>query len=165
MVADQPIELVPHDAGWRDRAAAEATALAAVLEPWLAGAIEHVGSTAVPGLDAKPTIDLMAPVHDLDAARAAIPRLEALGYAHAPHRPHLLWLCKPSRARREFHLVLIERAHPDFTARLRFRDRLRADPALAARYAALKHELAARHPDDREAYTDAKADFVARESA
>ena len=165
MIADQQIRLVPYDPAWPERAAAEAATLAGALAPWLDGAIEHVGSTAVPGLEAKPTVDLMAPVRDLDAARDAIPALADLGYQHAPHRPHFHWLCKPSPEVRDFHLVLIERTHPDFAARLRFRDRLRADPDLAAEYARLKRELADRHPDDREAYTDAKAAFVARASA
>jgi GrpB-like predicted nucleotidyltransferase (UPF0157 family) len=144
MIVDQPIRLAPYDPAWPDRAAAEIAILERALAPWLAGAVEHVGSTAVPGLEAKPTIDLMAPV---------------------ANRPHHHWFCKPSPAVRDFHLILIEPTHPDHAARLRFRDRLRADPATAAAYVALKRDLAARHPDDREAYTDGKADFVARACA
>jgi GrpB-like predicted nucleotidyltransferase (UPF0157 family) len=165
MVVDQPVQLVAYDRSWPDRARAEAAALEDVLRPWLAGRVEHVGSTAVPGLEAKPTIDLMAPVPDLEAAREAFAPLAELGYLYAPHRPHLHWFCKPSPAVREFHLVLVEPTDPEWAARLRFRDRLRSDPALAAAYVALKCELAARFPDDREAYTDAKAAFVAGTSA
>jgi GrpB-like predicted nucleotidyltransferase (UPF0157 family) len=161
LVVDQPIQLAPYDPSWPERARAEATRLELALRPWLAGPVEHVGSTAVPALEAKPTIDLMAPVADLDDARAAFGPLADLDYAHASHRPHFHWFCKPSPTVREFHLILIERTHPDWAARLRFRDRLRADPATAAAYVALKRELAARHPDDREAYTDAKSAFVA----
>ena len=164
MVVDQPIRLVAYDPSWPERAAAEAALLEDALGPWLADAVEHVGSTAVPGLEAKPTIDLMAPVHDLGAAREAFGPLGELGYEHAPHRPHLHWFCKPSPAVREFHLVLVEPAHPEWRARLCFRDRLRADHAAATDYAALKRDLARRFPDDREAYTDAKAEFVARRS-
>ena len=164
MVVDRPIELVAYDASWPDRARQEAAALEAALAPWLDGRVEHVGSTAVPGLVAKPTIDLMAPVRDLATAREAFATLAELGYAHAPHRPHLHWFCKPSPAVREFHLVLVERSNPEWAARLRFRDRLRGDPATAAAYAALKRELASRFRSDREAYTDAKAEFVARAS-
>lgn len=164
MVVDRPIELVGYDAEWPARAAAEAALLDGVLGPWLAGRVEHVGSTAVPGLEAKPTIDLMAPVTDLDGARGAFGPLAELDYAYAPHRPHCHWFCKPSPAVREFHLILIEPSHPDWAARLRFRDRLRADPATAAAYVALKRELAARFRDDREAYTDGKAAFLAEAS-
>ena len=165
MVVDQPVELVSYDPSWPARAAAEAALLDDALGPWLAGAVEHVGSTAVPGLEAKPTIDLMAPVADLDGAREAFAPLAELGYVYAPHRPHLHWFCKPSPAVREFHLILIEPSHPDFAARLRFRDRLRADPATAAAYLGLKRDLAARFRDDREAYTDGKAAFVDEASA
>jgi GrpB-like predicted nucleotidyltransferase (UPF0157 family) len=164
MVVDQPIQLVAYDASWPDRARTEAGALEHALRAWLAGSVEHVGSTAVPGLEAKPTIDLMAPVRDLEAARDAFVPLAELGYQHAPHRPNLHWFCKPSPAVREFHLVLVERTDPEWAARLRFRDRLRSDPAAAADYVALKRDLARRFPDDREAYTDAKAAFVARAS-
>ena len=140
MVVDQPVQLVAYDPSWPARAAAEAAVLDGALAAWLDGAVEHVGSTAVPGLAAKPTIDLMAPVADLHAAREAFGPLAELGYVYAPHRPHSHWFCKPSPAVREFHLILIEPSHPDFAARLRFRD-------------------------DREAYTDAKAAFVAEASA
>ncbi|MFL5782810.1 MAG: GrpB family protein [Thermoleophilaceae bacterium] len=165
MVVDQPVQLVAYVPSWPARAAAEAAVLDGALGAWLDGAVEHVGSTAVPGLEAKPTIDLMAPVVDLDAARAAFGPLAELGYVYAPHRPHCHWFCKPSPAVREFHLILIESSHPDFAARLRFRDRLRADPATAAAYVDLKRDLAARFRDHREAYTDAKAAFVAEASA
>ena len=164
MVADQPIQLAAYDPSWPDRARAEARSLEDALRPWLAGRVEHVGSTAVPGLEAKPTIDLMAPVRSLEAAREAFAVLADLGYEHAPHRPHFHWFCKPSPAVREFHLILVEATHPEWRARLRFRDRLRADPATAADYVALKRELAGRFPGDREAYTDGKAAFVARAS-
>jgi GrpB-like predicted nucleotidyltransferase (UPF0157 family) len=165
MVVDQPIQLVAYDPSWPVRAQAEAAAIEDAVGPWLAGGVEHVGSTAVPGVEAKPTIDLMAPVHDLAAARQAFAPLADLGYQHAPHRPHFHWFCKPSPAIREFHLILVEATHPDWDMRLRFRDRLRSDPAAATEYAALKRELAARFPNDREAYTDGKAAFVARVSA
>ena len=165
MVLDQRIALVPYDPSWPARFEEERAAVEAAIEPWLAGQVEHVGSTAVPGLEAKPTIDLLAPVHDLEDARAAIEALAAIGYVHAPHRPFMHWLCKPSAAVRTHHLALIELTHPEFAARLRFRDRLRAEPELAAEYAALTRRLAVEHPDDREAYTEGKAEFVARVSA
>ena len=164
MVLDQPVQLVPYDPSWPERAAREIALVEGAIGAWLAGTVEHVGSTAVPGLEAKPTIDLMAPVRDLDEARECFEPLAGIGYANAPHRPYFHWFCKPSPAVRTHHLVLIEPTHPEWRARLAFRDRLRSDAAAAARYAELKRELAARFPDDREAYTAGKAGFVAEVS-
>jgi GrpB-like predicted nucleotidyltransferase (UPF0157 family) len=161
MVLDQPIQLVPYDPAWPERAAREIALVEAAIGAWLAGSVEHVGSTAVPGLEAKPTIDLMAPVRDLAEARECFEPLAELGYVNAPHRPFLHWFCKPSPAVRTHHLFLLEPTHGEWGARLAFRDRLRSDPEAAARYVALKRDLAARYRDDREAYTDGKAEFVA----
>jgi GrpB-like predicted nucleotidyltransferase (UPF0157 family) len=158
---DEPIRVVEYDDAWPARFEAERGFLAEALAPWLDGGIHHIGSTAVPGLAAKPTVDVMAGVRDLEQARAAIDVLARLDYRYAPYRDWMHWFCKPSPARREFHLHLVEPAHPQFAARLAFRDRLRADPELAAAYAELKLRLAAEHRGDREAYTDAKAAFVA----
>jgi GrpB-like predicted nucleotidyltransferase (UPF0157 family) len=160
VVEDQSIALVPYDRGWPGLFEEERSRIEAAIGPWLAGDIEHVGSTAVPGLEAKPTIDIMAPVRDLDEARECFAPLAALGYVNAPHRPFFHWFCKPSPAVRTHHLILIEPTHPEWRARLAFRDRLRADPAVRARYAELKRDLAQRFRDDREAYTEAKAQFI-----
>jgi GrpB-like predicted nucleotidyltransferase (UPF0157 family) len=124
--------------------------------------VHHVGSTAVPGLAAKPIVDIMVGVRDLEEARAAIPVLEAERYCYFPYREYFHWFCKPSPEHREFHMYLIEPTHPQWRARLAFRDWLRAHPETAAEYEALKRELADEHHDDREAYTDAKAEFVER---
>jgi GrpB-like predicted nucleotidyltransferase (UPF0157 family) len=160
MVLDQPIELVPYEPSWPEHAADEIALVEAAIGRWLAGSVEHVGSTAVPGLEAKPTIDLMAPVHDLERARSCFDPLSELGYVPAPHRPFLHWFCKPSPAVRTHHLFLLEPTHPEWQARLAFRDRLRSDPDAARRYVALKRLLAARFPDDREAYTEGKSGFI-----
>jgi GrpB-like predicted nucleotidyltransferase (UPF0157 family) len=131
-----------------------------VLAPWLAGGIHHVGSTAVPGLAAKPVVDVMAGVRDLEEARAAFEPLAALEYCYFPYKTWMHWFCKPSPQHRTHHLHLLEPSHPEWEARLAFRDHLRASPEAAAEYARLKRELAQRHRDDREAYTEAKCDFV-----
>jgi GrpB-like predicted nucleotidyltransferase (UPF0157 family) len=133
------------------------------LTPLLPGAdIHHIGSTAVPGLAAKPVIDLMALVANLDEPSD---RLVAAGYEYPAAYNETLrdrrWLCRPSAAHRTHHLHLV--ADADVLARhLRFRDRLRASPELRDDYTQLKLSLAARHPDDREGYTDAKAAFIER---
>ena len=79
-----------------------------VLQPWLAGPIEHIGSTAVPGLAAKPVVDIMAGVESLDASRPAIAALERAGYCYAPYRADTEhWFCKPSPQFRTHHLHLM----------------------------------------------------------
>ena len=135
---------------------------------WWTG-FEHVGSTAVPGLAAKPVIDLMASVADPDAVVVqAGERLAAEGWCYVP--PELdsggAWrrfFVKPdaSGQRRVAHLHVIRAGHPRWAEQLAFRDALRRDDRLAVSYEELKHRLAAQHAGDREAYTDAKAEFVA----
>jgi GrpB-like predicted nucleotidyltransferase (UPF0157 family) len=161
-VADQPVDIAAADPGWPARFEQERAALAEVLAPWLDGAIEHVGSTAVPGLAAKPVIDIAAPVRSIAVAREAIPVLQDLGWLHWEADPmewrH--WFLKPHPERRTHHLYLVERSHPEFANLLAVRDALRADPALAERYAAHKGELARRYRNDRNAYTNAKSGFI-----
>jgi GrpB-like predicted nucleotidyltransferase (UPF0157 family) len=142
--------------------------LAVLLAPWLVDGVEHVGSTAVPGLAAKPIIDLMALVRDPDAVveQAAEP-LAADGWCYVP--PELdsggswrRFFVKPdpSGQHRYAHLHLIAAGHPRWSDQIAFRDALCRDDELAGRYAYLKRQLAAEHADDREAYTDAKGEFV-----
>jgi GrpB-like predicted nucleotidyltransferase (UPF0157 family) len=129
-----------------------------VLEPWLAGGIHHVGSTAVPGLAAKPIVDMIAGVRDLDESRAAYDVLREHGYVHAPHRPGIAHhFTRPG-----FSLHLTEEGSDVWSERLAFRDALLADAALAAEYEALKRALAKRHGDDLDAYTAGKRELVGR---
>jgi GrpB-like predicted nucleotidyltransferase (UPF0157 family) len=162
MATSAPVEIVAYDGSWLAHFADEREALQKVLAPWLYGPIEHVGSTAVPGLAAKPVIDIMVGVETLDASRDAIGRLEAqLGYCYAPYKTDVMhWFCKPSPQQRTHHLHLVPVHSRLWVERLAFRDALRADAELARAYAALKLELAARFRDDREAYTEAKSPFV-----
>jgi GrpB-like predicted nucleotidyltransferase (UPF0157 family) len=160
--------ILPHDPRLADRAQVERDRLAWLLAAWLVDGVEHVGSTAVPGLAAKPVIDLMASVTDPDVVVAeAGERLAADGWCYVP--PELdrhLWrrfFVKPdaSGQRRMAHLHVIAVGHPRWAEQIAFRDVLRRDDGLARRYADLKRWLAAQHAGDREAYTDAKAEFVA----
>jgi GrpB-like predicted nucleotidyltransferase (UPF0157 family) len=161
-------EVCPHDPRWADRARTECERLAELLAPLLADGVEHVGSTAVPGLAAKPIIDLMASVSDLDvAARQAHGRLVADGWCYVPpeldRRPWRRFFVKPdtSGQRRKAHLHLVQAGHPRWTEQIKFRDALRRDRQLAQGYADLKCRLAQQHGHDREAYTAGKARFVA----
>lgn len=160
---DAAVLIDAYRAEWPRLFEEEVALIEPVLAPWLAGPIEHVGSTAVPGLAAKPVIDLMAPVADLEAARPAIDAVGVVGYVHAPYRAEVMhWLCKPSPDRRTHHLHLVPYGSELWIERLAFRDALRGDDGLANRYAALKQDLAASHPGDREAYTAGKSAFVQR---
>src|SRR5688500_420924 len=96
---EAPIEIVPYDPMWPSKFAAESDLLQIRLAPWLAGPIEHVGSTAIPGMPAKPVIDIMAAVQSLEASRPAIDELAKAGYLYFPYRPdEMHWFCKPSPA-------------------------------------------------------------------
>jgi GrpB-like predicted nucleotidyltransferase (UPF0157 family) len=161
MTADEPIQLAPPDPGWPTRFEQERAALEDAVGGWVCGNIHHVGSTAVPGLEAKPIIDILAGVRSLETARACFEPLAGLGYLYAPYLPdEMHWFCKPNPTRRTHHLHLVPAGSRRYHDELAFRDRLRADPEIASQYAALKRELAERHHDDREAYTEAKGAFV-----
>jgi GrpB-like predicted nucleotidyltransferase (UPF0157 family) len=132
---------------------------------WLTGPVEHIGSTAIPGLRAKPVIDLLAPVGTLAEARAAVPVLADAGWLFWPEDPcgsYRLWLLRPRPEARTHHLQVVEGEHPHARALLAFRDVLRADAGLRREYASLKEQLAAQHPDSRNAYTNAKGAFIKR---
>jgi GrpB-like predicted nucleotidyltransferase (UPF0157 family) len=161
MPADELIRLAAPDPGWAARFELEREALEEAIGEWVHGGIHHVGSTAVPDLEAKPIIDILVGVRDLEIARACFESLAGLGYLYAPYLPaEMHWFCKPDPARRTHHLHLVPVDSPRYCDELAFRDRLRADPRLAADYATLKRQLAERYRDDREAYTDAKGAFI-----
>jgi GrpB-like predicted nucleotidyltransferase (UPF0157 family) len=159
-VHDDPVEIVEYDPAWRALYMAERERLA----PLLAGAeLHHFGSTSVPGLAAKPVIDMIALVGDLDAPIVAL--VESAGYefprAFNATLAHRRFLCYPSASHRTHHLHLVD-DREELERRLRFRDRLRTDPVLAREYVTLKRALAERYRDDREAYTEAKSEFIRR---
>ena len=159
---DAPVEIADYDPSWPRRFGAEAARLAEIV----AGLeLHHIGSTAVPGLAAKPIIDMMAEVDDLDAFVPAL--VERGGYqCPAAYNATLTgrrWLCRPSAAHRTHHLHLVV-DRDELARHLHFRDALRSDSKLVSEYATLKRDLAERMADDREGYTAAKAAFVKRVS-
>jgi GrpB-like predicted nucleotidyltransferase (UPF0157 family) len=162
-MSDQPITLVDHNSSWHERFLTEQAVLLRLLQPWLAAAPEHVGSTSVPCLRAKPIIDILAPVHSLEHAQAAVPVLERNGWlfwADDPNRSYRLWFLRPTPASRTHHLQIMQHDHDEVRKVLLFRDALRNDRVLRQEYVALKQRLAERHHLDRNAYTDAKSEFV-----
>jgi GrpB-like predicted nucleotidyltransferase (UPF0157 family) len=161
--------VVPYDPRWPRLFARARSELQTALGDAVV-AIEHIGSTAVPGLAAKPIIDIMVGVDSLDRGRSLVDPVETLGYEYVPEGeaempfrryfrrrdPTLL----PGFERAGYHLHMVEAAHPFWTTHLAFRDHLRGSAEEARAYERLKLALAARHADDRQAYTDAKAPFV-----
>jgi GrpB-like predicted nucleotidyltransferase (UPF0157 family) len=159
--AEAPIKIVAYDPSWPVQFQEETDVLRQALAPWLVGAIEHIGSTAVPGLSAKPVIDIMAGVQTLEESRPAIAVAARLGYCYAPYQAELEhWFCKPSPAFRTHHLHLIPTGSPQWLRPIAFRDYLRAHSDVALEYEALKRRLAQEHCLDREAYTEAKRPFI-----
>ncbi len=167
------IVIVDYDPHWPEQFAAEAARLRAALGNDLVVTVEHFGSTAVPGLSAKPVIDLLVAVRSLTEARqCSIPALESLGYAYWSEdpAPDRMFFVKglPPGGPRTHHVHIVEPGVSQdprlgefsFADRLLFRDRLRADSEEAQRYERLKHRLAAEFPDDREAYTNGKTDYI-----
>jgi GrpB-like predicted nucleotidyltransferase (UPF0157 family) len=134
-----------------------------ILKPWLAGEIEHIGSTSVTGLRSKPIVDILAPVRSLTASRTAVPVLERDGWLFWPDDPnqnYRLWFLRPSPEARTHHLQIIQHDHPNLRALIAFRDALRRDPKAREAYSSLKEDLASKHQSDRNAYSNAKTEFV-----
>ena len=155
------IRVVPYDASWPQRFRREAEAIGEILGENME-AIYHIGSTAVPGLAAKPVIDLMPVVRDLSAVEACYPQFEALGYECVGElgMPGRRYFRKGGDDRT--HQIHIFRAdnQKDIGRHLALRDYLRTHEEAAAAYGALKLQLARRFPEDLEGYCDGKEMFV-----
>ncbi len=138
-----------------------------MLDTWLIQPLEHIGSTAVPGLVAKPIIDMLAVVEDIEAAAAAEVSLRKIGWVPAPEpgddAARKLSFCMPSVELRTHHLHVVERVASGWRGWLAFRNDLRMHPEVAWEYGELKTRLANEHgtdPNQRDAYRAGKADWV-----
>ncbi len=169
-VLKDPINIAPCNPGWPGWFRQERDHLRACLPGDLIRRIEHFGSTAVPGLAAKPIVDMLVAVACLERTRREVaPVLEALGYDYFwrptwgdDGPPFYAWFIKrDSAGRRTHHIHMVERDFPHWD-RLRFRDFLMEHPKIAAAYGRLKYRLAAAHPQDRIAYTQGKSRFIRR---
>jgi len=160
----EEISIVAYDPGWPDLFESEASFLRHKLPKSIVIKIEHFGSTAVPGLAAKPVIDVLVEVSSLAATQEqVVPILETEGYDYfwrTDVSPAYPWFIKrDSAGKRTHHLHMVE-ADSKLWERLYFRDYLRDFPEEARRYAELKLALAEKHPNDRVGYTVGKADYV-----
>ncbi|WP_411965607.1 GrpB family protein [Haloferax sp. YSMS24] len=159
-LARDTVELVPHDPAWEDAYDAEVERLQSELDTTGLG-FEHVGSTAIPGIAAKPIVDMLLLVSDLEDTDELASELDAAGYEERPNDvPDRRFFARGPPSNRTHYLSVTERGSDCHREQVAFRDALRADPELAAEYDSLKHELADASPDDRTTYTDAKSSFV-----
>jgi GrpB-like predicted nucleotidyltransferase (UPF0157 family) len=161
---DASVEVVPYSEEWpvlfeRERAALQAAA------GDVAASIEHIGSTAVPGLSAKPTIDILLVVDSTEDFLKRLSQIEALGYDYRAHNTFVgsdthLFLRKKSNGKRTHHLHVLRSDSPEIDDYRLFRDTLRNNPALAEEYERLKLVLAAKYATDRERYVIEKSNWV-----
>ncbi|HET6456864.1 MAG TPA: GrpB family protein [Armatimonadota bacterium] len=156
-----PIEIVPYDPNWPQLYEEEARFLRERFGPELIVRIEHYGSTAVPGLAAKPVIDILVEITSFEAAKAGIqPVLENLGYGYNWYSEHMVFFKGYfSEGAPRYHLHMAPGDHTIMDGLL-FRDYLLKHPEAAREYEALKYRLAEIQHFDREAYTEAKTTFV-----
>lgn len=163
----ETVEIAAYDSRWPDLFLEERARLIAMF-PAPVRRVEHFGSTAVPGLSAKPIVDMLVEVTSLEEVKARIvPVLESAGYDYLwrpttgdDGPPFYAWFIKRNNeGQRTHHIHMVERDFPHWDGLL-FRDYLIAHPDVAQQYADLKRRLAAHFPSDRIAYTDGKGEFV-----
>ncbi len=155
----EAVELAPYDPAWPAQYETEQAHIRAALGD-LAVGIHHIGSTAVPGLEAKPVIDILVTVRALKDAIACVAPLQTLGYTFVDYAQNTDRRFFRKGLPRTHHLHIVEEGGRSMAEHLAFRDALRADPDLRQRYAELKSELAMRYRNDRATYSAAKTAFI-----
>ena len=163
-MAREPVYVVPYDPSWPSLLAGERARVFGAVGRCVEE-LEHAGSTAVPGLAAKPVVDLMAGLRSMSYAERCVGPLVDLGYSYwaegaEPHHRLFVRFVDEEMTARTHNLHLVEVGGRYWWDRLLFRDHLRENAETARAYARLKRGLAHRYRDDREAYTAAKAEFV-----
>ncbi|HEX9927290.1 MAG TPA: GrpB family protein [Pyrinomonadaceae bacterium] len=154
------VKLSPHREEWHELFAAEAQQLTIAASKY-ALAIEHIGSTAICGIVAKPIIDIALALREIADVEQIIQPFENLGYIYRGENgiPNRHYFRKGS-PRRTHHLHAVIYGSDFWRNHLLFRDYLRAHPQIAAQYESLKRELAQTHRENREAYTEGKNEFI-----
>ncbi|MDP4220595.1 MAG: GrpB family protein [Bacteroidota bacterium] len=126
--------------------------------------IQHIGSTSVRGLAAKPIVDILIGLRRLLDAQDCIMPIEALGYEYVPEYesvfPERRYFRKSTNGKRTHHIHMVELGSDFWKRHILFRDELRSDPIATKEYESLKRSLAVTFENDREGYTDGKTDFI-----
>lgn len=164
----EEIAVIPYDASWVRSFEDEDAFLRGALPRDLVGRIEHFGSTAVPGMSAKPIIDILVEVASLEETeKRIVPILTGKGYEYFwrpafgdDGPPWYAWFIKRGKEGRRTHHIHMVEPDSELWDRLCFRDYLREFPEEARRYGELKHVISSRHPRDRVAYTREKTDYI-----
>jgi GrpB-like predicted nucleotidyltransferase (UPF0157 family) len=155
--------ITPYSPDWLNQFSASREDLLSVFAPMVV-AIEHIGSTSVPGLAAKPVIDVLLGARSLEDIESKIKPLSEIGYSYVPKYereiPMRRYFVKSSATSFRVHLHAVELNSRFWQEHLAFRDRLRADAHLRCQYQALKLHLAEEFADDKSAYTNAKGPFI-----
>ena len=157
-----PVVLVPYDPRWPRLYDEEKARILGAIGEYIV-AVEHIGSTAVPGLGAKPILDIMIAVRDLAKDfPACIEPLRTIGYEYVPRSDFFesRFCCLGAWGASDRHLHITELNSNFWREKVLFRDYLRAHPHAANDYFELKQTLAERHSGNRPAYTEAKASFI-----
>lgn len=160
------VEIVPYNSSWPEDARIEIEKLTTVLPLNCIVDIQHVGSTAIPGLSAKPIIDIQIAAKSLEELKViAIPALHKLGYEYWYDNPdpESMFFVKglpPFGEKRTHHVHIVEPTSKHWLEKIAFRDYLISHPEAAKEYERLKIKLAQQHTFDREEYTHAKANFI-----
>lgn len=162
---EEPVEIVSSDPHWLAKYAAERDRILAATKDLFVG-FEHIGSTAVPGLAAKPIIDMMGGLRSLDDAPRCVEVIVGLGYEYVPEFEDVFperryFRTCSSEGRRTHQLHVVTFGGDWWLRHIQFRDVLRADGEIRKTYEQLKLNLAAQHANDRMAYTDGKDEFIA----
>jgi GrpB-like predicted nucleotidyltransferase (UPF0157 family) len=158
-----PIIIAPYRSEWPMEFNQEALRIQMSIGQYITQ-IEHIGSTAVPGLAAKPIIDILIGVNNLLDAPSFIPSLTQMGYVYVSKfevdLPERRYLYKQNNGEDSFHLHIVEPESEFFHRHIAFRNYLRSHPESVKEYAALKIRLAQEYGSDRSSYTDAKTEFI-----
>jgi GrpB-like predicted nucleotidyltransferase (UPF0157 family) len=162
-INSSPIVIETYNPQWPKKFSREAFMIRLMIARYTT-AIEHIGSTAVPGLAAKPIIDILIGVKNLSDSPDFIPPLIRLGYIYIPEYevdlPERRYLYKHRNGKSAFHLHMVETGSDFFKRHIAFREYLRSHPDAAAQYAELKLRLAKEYGSDRAGYTNAKTNFI-----
>lgn len=155
------VKLEQHSEEWKELYKDEVKNLKSLLPAELKD-FEHIGSTAIKGISAKPIIDMIAAVENLEQTDNIIQTLENNGYEerHKDGVEDRIFLAKGDRDNRTHYLSLTEEKSNFYKRTTKFRDKLNQNPELAQKYNRLKKKLAEKHPEDREKYTESKTKFI-----